>query len=178
MALLLDDDGLVGHGGDIGTSSCARTHDDGDLWDTCGGHACLVVEDTAEVVTVWKDVGLVGEVGATAVDEVDAGKVVLLGDGLSAEMLLDGDGVVCAALDGAVVCDDDAGDAFDNSNTSDDTSSWDVGFRVQLMTSKRAELEESGAGIDECCNAITGKHLIPGDVLLSGLVGAALLDAE
>ena len=32
----------------------------------------LVVEDTTEVVAVREDVGLVGEVGAAGVDEVDA----------------------------------------------------------------------------------------------------------
>jgi hypothetical protein len=35
--------------------------------------SCLVVEDSSEVVAVWEDVCLVGEVGAAGVDEVDAG---------------------------------------------------------------------------------------------------------
>lgn len=39
------------------------------------GHtSSLVVEDAAEVVTVGEDIGLVGEVGAAGVDEVDAGE--------------------------------------------------------------------------------------------------------
>jgi hypothetical protein len=42
------------------------------LGDALGGHAGLVVEDAAEVVLVGENVGLVGEVGAAAVDEVDA----------------------------------------------------------------------------------------------------------
>lgn len=130
MVLFLDDDGFVGYGGDIGIFSCVRIYDDGDLWDICGGYVCLVVEDMVEVVMVWKDVGLVGEVGVIVVDEVDVGKVVFLGDGLSVEMFFDGDGVVCVVFDGVVVCDDDVGDVFDNFNISDDIFSWDVGFWV------------------------------------------------
>ena len=34
----------------------------------------LVVEDATEVVAVGEDVGLVGEIGAAGVDEVDAGE--------------------------------------------------------------------------------------------------------
>jgi hypothetical protein len=72
VTLLLDDDGLVTHGGDVGTAGGARTHDDGDLRNTLGTHAGLVVEDATEVVLVGEDIGLVRQIGATAVDEVDA----------------------------------------------------------------------------------------------------------
>lgn len=72
VALPADDDALVRHGGDVGAARRAGAHDDGDLGDALGGHAGLVVEDAAEVVLVGEDVGLVGEVGAAAVDEVDA----------------------------------------------------------------------------------------------------------
>lgn len=72
VALLLDDDALVAHGRHVGAAGGAGAHDDGDLGDALRGHARLVVEDAAEVVLVGEDVGLVGEVGAAAVDEVDA----------------------------------------------------------------------------------------------------------
>lgn len=72
MALLVDDDGFVGHGGHVGAAGGAGTHDDGDLGDSFGGHAGLVVEDAAEVVAVGEDVGLMREVGAAGVDHVDA----------------------------------------------------------------------------------------------------------
>lgn len=39
----------------------------------------LVVEDTTEVVAVREDVGLMGEVGAAGVDEVDAWETYRLG---------------------------------------------------------------------------------------------------
>lgn len=72
VALLLDDDGLVRHSGDVGATSGARTHDDGDLGDAGGGHASLVVEDTTKVIAVGEDVGLVRQVGTATVNEVDA----------------------------------------------------------------------------------------------------------
>ena len=74
VALLLHDDALVAHAGHVRAARRARAHDGGELWDALGRHAGLVVEDAAEVVAVWEDVGLVGEVGAAGVDEVDAGE--------------------------------------------------------------------------------------------------------
>jgi hypothetical protein len=45
----------------------------------------LVEENAAEVVTVWEDIVLSRQVGTPRVHEVDAGKVVLLGDLLCPE---------------------------------------------------------------------------------------------
>lgn len=39
-----------------------------------GRTSSLVVEDTTEVVAVGEDVGLMGEIGAAGIDEVDAGE--------------------------------------------------------------------------------------------------------
>lgn len=72
VALFADNDGLVGHGGDVGASRGARAHDDGNLGDSLRRHACLVVEDAAKVLAVGEDVGLVREVGTARVDQVDA----------------------------------------------------------------------------------------------------------
>lgn len=46
------------------------------------------------------------------------------------------------------------------------------------MISKRVEFEESGVGIDECCNVIMGKYFIFGDVFFFGFVGVVFLDVE
>ena len=67
-----DDDGLVAHRRDVGAPGGRRTHDQGDLRDPGRRQAGLVVEDPAEVITVRKDVGLQRQVGAAAVDQVDA----------------------------------------------------------------------------------------------------------
>lgn len=84
----------------------------------------LVEEDTPEVIAVGKDIGLVREVRAAGIDKVDAGEAfmsyeqrqspsrhgekggwvhtVFMCDNLGAEMLLDGYGIVCTALDAAM----------------------------------------------------------------------------
>jgi hypothetical protein len=85
-------------------------------------------------------------------------------------MLLDRDGVVCSTLDCAVVGNNYAGDAFDDTYTGDDASSRDVGLWVKFVASQRTKLEESGARINECCDAIAGQHLVASKMLLPSLV--------
>ncbi len=72
MALFLNNNALITHGGDIGTASCTGAHDDGDLGNALGAHAGLVIEDATKVVAVGEDVSLVRQVGTTAVDKVNA----------------------------------------------------------------------------------------------------------
>ena len=63
----------------------------------------LVVEDAAEVVAIREDLVLHRQERAAGVDEVDAGQPVLERDLLRAQVLLHGERVVGAALDGRVV---------------------------------------------------------------------------
>ena len=95
--MVFDNDGFVGHGGDVGAAGSAGTHDDGELGNAQGGHygdsnsdggtgetegvrkrgsltARLIVEDATEVVAVGEDIGLVREICAARIDEVDAGQ--------------------------------------------------------------------------------------------------------
>lgn len=89
----------------------------------------LVIEDTAEMVAVWENVGLMWEVCAAGVDEVDAWETldrencvstspvskrvlggmnletrltIFLRNGLSAKMFLHCNGIVCSAFDSVV----------------------------------------------------------------------------
>jgi len=70
-------------------------------------------KNPAKMLPVGEHVGLLWQVCAARVDEVDARQVVLLRDFLRAEVLLDGHGVVRAPLDGRVVGDDHALDPLD-----------------------------------------------------------------
>ena len=116
-----DDHRLVRHRGHIGASRGARAHDDGDLRDPERRQACLVEEDAAEVVAVREDLCLQREEGAARVDEVDAREPVLPRDLLGAQVLLDGQREVGAALDGGVVREDDALPALDHADAGDDS---------------------------------------------------------
>src|SRR5438270_665280 len=77
--------------------------DGGDLGYTFRAHLGLVVEDAPEVVLVGEDLVLQWQVSPAGVDQVYTRQVVLLGDLLSPEVLLDGHRVVGPALDRGIV---------------------------------------------------------------------------
>ena len=105
-ALVADDHRLVAHRGHVGAAGGARAEHRGDLRDALGRHPRLVEEDPPEVVAVGEDLVLHRQERAAGVDEVDAGQPVLERDLLRAQVLLHGQRVVGAALDGRVVADD------------------------------------------------------------------------
>ena len=107
-ALLADDDRLVRHRRHVRAARGARAHHHADLRNALGRHRRLIVENAAEMIAVRKDVGLIGQVRAAGIDQVDARQVVLAGDVLRAQMLLHRHRVVRAALHGRVVADDHA----------------------------------------------------------------------
>ena len=84
-ALVADDHALVAHRRDIGAAGGAAAHHAGDLGDALRAHLRLVEEDAAEMVAVGEHLGLVRQVGAAAVDQIDARQPVLLGDLLRAQ---------------------------------------------------------------------------------------------
>ena len=106
MPWSLDDDRLVAHRRDVRAARRARAHDGRDLRDAGGGHRRLVEEDPAEVLAVGEDLVLQRQVGAAGVDEVDARQAVVQRDLLRAQVLLDRQREVRAALDRRVVGDD------------------------------------------------------------------------
>ena len=85
-ALVAHDDTLVAHCRHIGAAGGAAAHDAGDLADALGAHLRLVEEDAAEMLAVGEDFGLVRQVRAAAIDQIDARQAVL---GLQSPALLD-----------------------------------------------------------------------------------------
>ena len=84
------------------------------------GHLRLVEEDPPEVLAVREDLGLQRQERAARVDEVQARQLVLLGDLLRAQVLLDRQREVRAALHRRVVRDDHALPALDDADARDD----------------------------------------------------------
>ena len=99
----LDDDRLIRHRRDVGASGGARAEHGGHLRDPLAGEDGLVAEDTPEVQLVREDLVLHRQEGAPRVDQIDAGQVVLLGDLLRPDVLLDCHRVVRAPLYGRIV---------------------------------------------------------------------------
>ena len=83
-ALIADDDGLVAHRGNVGTTGGAGSQHRRDLRNARGAEPGLVVEDPAEVLPVGEHLVLLGQESPTRVHQIDARKPVLAGDLLGA----------------------------------------------------------------------------------------------
>ncbi len=179
-ALLLDDDALVRHRRHVGATGRAGPHHGRELGDAFCGEVRLVEEDPAEVLLVGEDVVLHRQERAPGVDEVDARQLVGAGDLLRAQVLLDGDRVVGAALHGRVVGDDDALAALDAPDAGDDAGARDgvgvVRLGVHPVRRQRAQLEEGAAGVEQRVDPVAGEHLAALGVLGPRGLGAALAD--
>ena len=152
-ALLLDDDRLVRHRRHIGAARRAGAHHHGDLRDALRRHARLVVEDAAEMLAVGKHLGLMRQIGAAGIDEIDAGQPVLERDLLRAQMLLHRHRIVGAALDRRIVGDDHRLAARDPADAGDQAGAVHVAL-VHAEGGERADFEERRAGIDQPRHAL------------------------
>ena len=152
--LLPHDDGFVRHCRHIGTAGGARAHHHRDLRNAHGRHVGLVEEDPAEMIAVWENLGLVRQVGAAGIDEVDAGKAGFsIAIFLRPQMLAHGHRIVGAALDGGVVAHDHAIAARHPADAGDKSGAVD-GVVIETMGGKRADLQERAAGIEQTGDAL------------------------
>ena len=157
-ALPFDDHAFVGHRGNIGAARGAGAHHRGDLGNARRRHRRLIVEDAAEMLAVGEDVGLVRQIAAARVHQIDAGQPVLARDLLGAQMLLHRHRIIGAALDRRVVADDDAFAAFDAPDARDHPRAVDVAV-VHAVGGKRRQLQERRAGIEQAFHPITRQQL-------------------
>ena len=148
-ALVAHDDALVAHRRHIGATGRATAHDHGNLGDALRAEVGLVEEDAAEMVAVRKHLVLVRQVGAARVDQVDARQAVLLRDLLRAQMLLDRQRVVGAALDRRVVAHDHAIDAADPADAGDQAGAGRavaaIAIGVHAQRGQRTEFQKRRA---------------------------------
>jgi len=156
-ALVADDHALVAHRRHVGAAGGAATHDAGNLGDALRTHLRLVVENPAEVVAVGEDFGLVRQVGAAAVDQIDARQPVGLGNFLRAEMLLDRQRIVSAAFDRRVVAHDHRLAPGDAADAGDDPGARDLAL-VHVAGGKLADFEKRRARIEQPFDAVAGQQ--------------------
>ena len=88
--MIADDDRLVAHRRDIGAACGAAAHHAGDLRDAPRRHIGLVEKNTSEMVAIGEYLILMRQVGAAAVDQVDAWQAVFGRAFLSAQLLFTG----------------------------------------------------------------------------------------
>ena len=171
-ALPFDDDALVAHRRHIGAAGGAGAHHHGDLRNAERGQRRLVVEDAAEVLAVREHLGLVRQVGAAGIDQVDARQPVLARDLLGAQVLLHRHRIVGAALDGGVVADDHAFAAFDAADAGDQAGAVD-GVVVHAAGGKRRQFQERAAGIDQAHHAFAWKKFSARPMAFADALGPA-----
>ena len=174
-ALLLDDDRLVGHRRHVGAARGARAHDHGDLRDARGRHGRLVVEDPPEVVAVGEHLVLARQIGAAGIDQIDARQPVLPRDVLRAQVLLDRDRVVGAALDRGVVGDDHALAAHDPADAGDDPGARHL-VVVHAVRGELRQLQKRRPRVEQPPHALARQQLAPRQMPLARPLVAALLD--
>ena len=174
-ALVADDDRLVRHGRDIGAARRAASHHDGDLGNALRRHVGLIEEDPAEVVAVGEHLVLVRQVGAAAVHQIDAGKVVLLGDLLRPQVLLDRQREIGAALDRGVVGDDDAFPPRHPPDAGQDARRRDL-LLIDAVGGKLGQFQIRRAGIEQCPHPLARQQLAARQVPLTRPRPASLLD--
>ena len=165
-SLVAHDDGLVRHGRHIGAARRARAHHHGDLRDAGCRERCLIVEDAAEVLAVRKHLGLMRQVGAAGIDQIDARQPVLARDFLRAQVFLHRHGKIGAALDGRVVAHDHALAALDAADPGDHAGAVD-GVVIKTICGERRELQKRRAGVEQGHDAIARQQLAARDMPLS-----------
>ena len=153
-----DDDRLVRHRRHIGAAGRAGAHHAGDLRNAEGREGRLVVEDAAEMLAVREDLGLVRQVRAAAVHQVEARQTILPGDLLCAEVLLHGQRIIGAAFDRRVVADDHHLLAHHPPDAGNHAGGVDR-VPVHPVGGERRELRERRAGVQEAHHALRGRSL-------------------
>ena len=171
-ALLAHDDGFVRHRRNVSAARGAGAHHDGNLRDALRRQGRLIVEDAAEMIAVGKHFGPVRQVGAAAIDEIDARQPVLARDLLRADMLLHRHRIISAALDRGVVAHDHAFAALDAADAGDDAGGMD---RVLVHAEGRetGKFQKRRARIDQRHHAVARQQFTaPGVALARFLVAA------
>ena len=171
-ALVLHDHRLVRHRRHIGAAGGAGAEHRRDLRNAHRRHLRLVVEDAAEVLAVREDLVLQRQERAAGIDQIDARQMVVARDLLRPQVLLHGDGIVGAALDGGVVGDDDAVAAADLADAGDDAAGRDLAV-IHAVRRQRRQLQERAAGIEQRGDAVAHQELAALGVAHPRLVGAA-----
>ena len=174
-ALSRHDNRLVAHRRNIGATRRAASHHRCDLRDGRRRHSRLIVKDAAEMVAIGKDFVLAWQIGAAAIDEIDARQMAFPCDFLRAQMLLDGQRVIGAALDGCIIGDDDAFLAA-YAPYARYHSRRRSGFRVNLIGGELREFQKRRTRIDERRDSIARQEFVARDMSLPRVSAAALRD--
>ena len=168
-ALTAHDHYLIAEGGDIGPTRRARPHDDGDLRDAVAGHPDLIVKDGAELPFIGKNILLIRQERAAAIDQRDDGQAVVPGNALCPHMFLCRHAEIGPALDRRVIGDDHAVTAGNHADPRDNARTR----RHVVILAKPGQLpqlKKRNAGVDQPLDPFARQHLA-----FVGMTGTDLL---
>ncbi|MNV03306.1 hypothetical protein D3C71_935670 [compost metagenome] len=174
-ALIFDDHGLVAHGGYIGPARGATPHHHGDLRDALRRHIGLIVKDTAEMIAVGKHLVLIGQVRAAGIHQINTGQAVFSGDFLRAQMFLDRQRIIGAALHRRIIGDNDAFTARHPADAGDDPGGGN-GFVIDFVSGELREFKKWAAGIEKRFDPVARQQFATGQMPFAGLVAATPRD--
>jgi hypothetical protein len=124
------------------------------------------------VLAVGEDLVLQRQERAAGIDEIDARQAVVARDLLRPQVLLHGDGIIGAALDGGVIGDDHAVAPADLADAGDDAGRRNIAA-VHVVRRQRGELQERAAGIEQCRDTVAHQKLAALGVTRPRLISAA-----
>ena len=128
----LNNEGFVGHDGQVGTAGNTRPHNGRDLNDSHGGHAGIVTENPTKMLFVCKYFVLHGQVDSSTVHQVNNGQTVFHGNFLGSQVFFAGDGEPGPRLDGWVVGHHHAKSVLDSSQNHHHTAGRAPPFLFEL----------------------------------------------
>ncbi len=117
------------------------------------------------MLAVGKHFGLMRQIGAAGIDQVDARQPVLARDLLGAQMLLHRHRIIGAAFDRRIVADDDAFAPADAADAGDDPGGVN-GVVIHAVGGERRQFEKRRAGIDQRHDALARQKLAARKVTL------------
>ena len=127
------------------------------------------------MIAVGKHFGLIGQVRTARVDEIDAWQVVFPRDILRAQVLLDRDRIIRAALDRRVVAHDHALASRDAADPGDDARRGDV-VVVHAVGRELGQLEKRRSRVEERAHPVARQELAAPGVARARRFTASLLD--
>ena len=119
------------------------------------------------MLAVRKDLGLVRQVRATTVHEVDARQTVFAGNFLGTQMLLHRHRVIGAALNRRIIADDHDFPARDPAHAGDHASAVNLVIAIHATCRQSTDLQEGRTGVEQSFDTITGQQLAAADMFLA-----------
>ena len=168
--IALNNEGFVGHDGQVGTARNTRAHNGRDLDNPHGGHAGIVTENPTKMLFVRKDLVLHRQVDSGAVHQVNNGQAVFHGNFLGSQVFFAGDGEPGPRFDGRVVGHHHAKSVLDSSQDHHHTAGRAAPFLFVLTpTGQGSDLEARASGIQQGIHPFTCAHFAFGMQLGQGL---------